>query len=190
VLIALGIVCLLLIGFFVWTRLFGFGQPATGGLIELWDAYEDALGAAQGAADDAQLVSASASWQAASEDGLLAGSSNWAFRFYSPASRQVFDVGANAETAWVALETRVWHTPDHLEEGSWSEGPKDALLVFLAYGGREFIESHSQAMVDVHLSAQEGGEATWSITVLEGDSQDVLSLLIDAESMQVLEISP
>jgi hypothetical protein len=159
-------------------------------LIDLWDAYEQARAAVQAQAQDAQLVSASTQWQVVSEETLLDGASNWSFLFYSPASSDALDVVVNAGTAQVVNQTRVWIAPTAMAEGVWQAGPREVLLVFLAYGGRTFLDEHPQAVVDLHLAGGDEGGTVWIIVALDpglGDEeQSLLSLRIDAETRQVL----
>ena len=158
--------------------------------IELWDAYEQARAAAQTQAKDAQLVSASTQWQAVSEQTMLDGASNWSFVFYSPASNNSLDITVNTGAAQVVNQTRVWGDPNPLTEGAWQAGPREPLLVFLAYGGRTFLAEHPQAMVDLHLAGSEanddGGGAVWTVVALDPKDRSMSLLLIDAETRQVL----
>jgi hypothetical protein len=154
--------------------------------MELWDAYGQAQAAAQAQAKDAQLVSASTQWAAVSEQTLLDGTSNWSFVFYSPANGDSVDVVVNAGTAQVVNQTRVWAAPSSLAGEAWQAGPREALLVFLAYGGRAFLDEHPQAMVDVHLAEGDEGETVWTIVALDPEDHNLFSLLIDAETRQVL----
>ncbi len=157
--------------------------------IELWDAYEQARAAAQTQARDAQLVSASTQWQAVSEQAMLDGASNWSFVFYSPASGNSLDVVVNTGKAQVVNQTRVWVAPNPLAEGAWQAGPRGALLVFLAYQGRTFLDEHPEAMVDLHLASSESDdsrEAVWTLVALDPEDRSLSSLLIDAETNQIL----
>jgi len=189
----LGIGYLLLLGYLVWGNAFSpiaaatIASPTpTRMLVDLWDAYRQARAAAQAQAEDAQLVSASTQWQAVSEETLLDGANNWSFVFYSPANSSSLDAVVNAGTARVVNQTRVWVTPRALAEGGWQSGPQDALLVFLACGGRAFLDEHPQAMVDLHLAEDDEGGVVWTIVALDPKDRSVLSLLVDAESGQVL----
>jgi hypothetical protein len=154
--------------------------------LDLWDAYGEALVAAQAQAEDAQLVSASTQWQMASEEMLLDGVSNWSFVFCSPTSSNSIDVVVNASTAQVVNQTRVWAAPKALVEGAWQAGPREALLVFLAYGGRLFLDEHPQAVVDLHLADGDEGEAVWTIVALDPGDRSLLSLPVGAETRRVL----
>ena len=75
----------LLIGYVVyllWDSMRGptAGPPApiARPVVDLWEAYGQALAAVQARAQDARLVSAATQWQAVSEEVLLNGASNWA----------------------------------------------------------------------------------------------------------------
>jgi hypothetical protein len=155
-------------------------------LVELWDAYEQARVAAQAQAEDVQLVSAKTQWQAVGEQELLDGTGSWSFVFYSPANNHTLDVVVNVGKAHVVKETRVWTDSSVLSEGAWQVGPRDALLVFLAYDGRTFLGEHPQAIVDLHLADDGEGKLVWTIVALDPEDQSLLSVLIDAETMDVL----
>jgi hypothetical protein len=196
--LGLGVGGLLLIGYFV--LIYGpslKSPPPTvappvppGRLVGLWDAYGQARAAAQAEAGDAQLVSASTQWQAVREEVLLAGTGAWLFVFYSPGSSHVLDVVVDVKKSEVANRTQVWAAPEPLAEGAWQKGPRDALLAFLAYGGREFIDQHPQAAVNLHLADGEEGSPVWTITALDPGDRSLVSVAIDAETMQVLFAGP
>ncbi|MDY6875403.1 MAG: hypothetical protein SWK90_04255 [Chloroflexota bacterium] len=196
--IGLGMAGLLLLGYLLWGDVPGLASSATTTalptptqvLITLWDAYEQARTAAQARAEDVQLVSASTQWQAASEQTLLAGASNWSFLFYSAASDNVLDIVVAAEKAQVVDQTQVWVAPKIMAKGAWQAGPRDALLVFLAYGGRAFLDEHPQAVLDLHLAESDSGIPVWTIVALDVGDRSMLSLLVDAGTGQVLSVAP
>ncbi len=189
---------LLLVGYvlyLLWDRAFGptettLAAPAAQVQIELWDAYEQAQAAALAQAKDAQLVSASTQWQAVSEQTLVDGAANWSFVFYSSASSHVLDVVVSAEKAQVVKQTQVWDAPHPLTGEAWQTGPREALLVFLAYDGRTFLAKHPQATVDLHLASsaedQNGGEALWTVVAIDPQGQSMSLAQIDTETRQVL----
>jgi hypothetical protein len=198
-LVGIGLVAsgLLSIGYFV--LVYGLGlkpkaaiRPpvAAGELVLLWDAYEQALSAARAEAGDALLVSASTQWQTASKEVLLAGTDAWLFVFYSPANGHVLDVATDGEGAQVTNRTRVWVAPEPLtEEESWKAGPQDALLIFLAHDGQQFLEGHPQAVVNVRVAESDAGPM-WTVVALDPGDRSVLSLQIDAATNQVLFVAP
>jgi len=195
--IGMGIGGLLLIAYFIWGDAPGLGLPMTDSAptlaqepIELWDAREQAQEAAWSEAGDAHIVSASTQWQTVNEEILLAGADDWSFVFYSPEKETVLDVVVSNSTARVVNQTRVWVAPQTMIEGNWRAGPKDALLVFLAYGGRTFLEEHPNAIVDLHLARSDGASPVWAIVALDASDQSVFALLIDAETGQVISAAP
>jgi hypothetical protein len=183
-------------GYTLWDKMLDQTELATASSaptpvpVELWDAYTLAHEVAQVQADDAQLVSASTQWQTVSEQTLLDGTSNWSFVFYSPASKSSLDVVANAKEAQVVNKTQVWVASSPLPEGAWQEGPREALLVFLAYGGRTFLAEHPDAMVDLHLADGEengnGEGAAWTIVALNPEDRSLFPSQIDAATNQVV----
>ncbi len=200
--VGLGIAGLLLLGYLLRYLLWGdvsiSASPATTAvpptptraLIDLWDAYGQARTVAQARAEDVQLVAASTQWQAASEQALLTGASNWSFVFYSAASDSVLDIVIGVGETQVVNQTRVWVAPKIMAEGAWQSGPKDALLVFLACGGRTFLDEHPQAVVDLHLAEGDSGSPVWAIVALDVSDRSLLSVLIDAGTGQVLSVAP
>jgi hypothetical protein len=150
--------------------------------VELWGAYEQARSAAEGRTPDAALVSASTQWQQPDEQTLLAGPFDWSFVFYSPEKQITLDVVLASGAAQVVKETQIWVSPGTLGEGKWRAGPRDALLAFLAYGGRPFLEQHPEAVVDLNLGPGEAGTAVWTVVALDVGDRGVLAVSIDAES--------
>lgn len=196
--VGLGVELLFLgyLGYTLWdkmldqTNLAAASSTPTPVPLELWDAYALAHEVARVQANDAQLVSASTQWQTVSEQTLLDGTSNWSFVFYSPANKSSLDIVANAQEAQVVNQTRVWAASSPLPEGAWQEGPREALLVFLAYGGRTFLTEHPDAMVDLHLADGEANGnregAAWTIVALNPEDRSLFPSQIDAATNQVL----
>jgi hypothetical protein len=191
--LALGAICLSLYGYLFWdnriTRSPGPADtPPSPGQesVDLWDAYERAQAAARQTGRDAQPVSASTQWQSATEDVLLTGASQWSFGFYAPSDNQALDVVVTRESARVADQSRVWDAPATLSEGAWREGPRDPLLVFLARGGREFLEEHRQAVVSMHLANSEEEGPLWDVAAVTMGDRSLLAVRIDAETLEVL----
>jgi hypothetical protein len=86
----------------------------------------------------------------------------------------------------VADQSRVWDAPATLSEGAWREGPRDPLLVFLARGGREFLEEHRQAVVSMHLANSEEEGPLWDVAAVTMGDRSLLAVRIDAETLEVL----
>ena len=193
---------LLVVGYLTWqagNSLQKMGEPKTVKItvapptpptLEMWDAYERAQAAAWQAAPDARLVSATAQWQGATEKEMLAGADNWVFTFYSPKEGQLIVVHVSPEKAQAVHRTQMQVPPAQLAEGRWQEGPKDALLIFMANGGRAFMETHPGAVIDLHFGNYEGRGAAWDILASDTESREVVTVVIDAETMRILTHSP
>jgi len=195
-LLVLGIGCLFLYGYLFWSGRITLrpgaaasSSTSTQEPVDLWDAYEQAHAAAREEAEDAELLSASTQQQAASEETLMSGVGNWTFVFYTPAGKSVLDVIVDSESARVVNQTRIWNKPEVLTEGAWRKGPRDALLVFLAQGGRKFLEEHLQAVVSLHLDSGDNGEPIWDIAALKMGERSPFAARINAETQEVLSIT-
>ena len=158
--------------------------------IGLWDAYERAAAAAEAVAEDAQLVSASAQWQGPDEERLLAGADIWSFVFYAATNSSIVDIVVGDEAATVVNQTQVLSTPAALPEDAVRAGPRDPLLIFLAYGGSTFLEEYPSAIVDLHLGAGGGAEAVWSSSAIDIEQRKSVSVVIDAETHDVVSAAP
>lgn len=157
--------------------------------VELWDAYERAQVVAQTNATAAPAVSASAQWQRATPKGLLTGASQWSFKFYAAESAEIVHVVVGGEAARLAGRTSAPNAPTTLREGAWLDGPRDPLLVFLAHGGRDFLEKHREAVVSVHLAEVAAEGASWDVAALSTENGSVLAVCIDAETLKVRSTS-
>jgi hypothetical protein len=154
--------------------------------LTLWDAYAVAAVAVRERATDAALLSASTQWKGPSEDDMLAGGTHWAFVFHSRARGSNLDVMVRGDAAQVAKETRVWVAPAPLGPGSWEQGPREALLVFLGIGGRTFLTEHADGAVDLHLGLTDDGLQAWEISAISPATGDLFSALIESGSNRVL----
>lgn len=192
-LLILGIICVSLYGFLFWSnRMATSPEHAAATLspgqepVDLWDAYKRARVTASASTRDAQPVSASTQWQAPTEDTLLAGADQWSFGFYGPGDKKAIDVVVTHDSARLADQTRVWDAPSTLGEGTWQEGPRDALMVFLARGGREFLERHPQTLVSMHLANSEEAGPLWDVAAVNMSDRSLVAVRIDAETLEVL----
>jgi len=189
-----------LLGYLIYERqdiLFEAGQEATltrltppaptPPPIELRYAYEAALGVARGYAEDAQIISASTSWHDTNRETLLAGASAWSFVFYAPTDRQALDIVVDSGGASLVKATRVWEVPPLITRGAWHSELKEVVLVFLAYGGEEFLAAHPHAQTDLHLGPDSEGRTVWSIVAFDNKEKALCSVTIDAATRHVIE---
>ena len=80
----------------------------------------------------------------------------------------------------------MWVAPAPLTEGAWRKGPRDALLVFLAYDGRTFLDQHAEAVVDLHLGEYDSGSPAWTIVALNVSDRSLVAVVIDTETGEVV----
>lgn len=155
--------------------------------LALWEAFQQAQAVARARAADAVLVSASAQWQAPPRSALVTGTADWAFVFYAPGEKAALDVVVDAQGARLVNTAPVWVAPQAVAEGEWlNKGPKDALLVFLAYGGEAFLAASPQAVVEIHLAQGEAGGPVWTVTALDVERRAYLAMTVDALRCTVL----
>ena len=87
--------------------------------IDARQAYERAREAAVTWQSDVQLTGISASWSNASVESVLDGQVGWSFQFYSPATREVQYVSADANTATATRRRAVSAAPQTIDVDSW-----------------------------------------------------------------------
>lgn len=192
-LITLALGCVVLYGYLLWRGDLSFGSvpsAPTGQENDLWQAYGYAYAAARAEADDARIVSASTQWQAPSERALFEETPRWTFVFYSSTDKVELDVVVDDDAGRVVNRTRVWNAPSLLTGALWRAGPDEALRVFLDDGGRGFLSTHPQAVVDLHLRAGDERSAVWNVTALDASDRSLISLRIDANRYEVLSRAP
>ncbi len=189
-LLVLAIVAVSLYGYLFWGGRLARKSPGADPAppqqwVDLWDAYERAQVVVQENGTAAPAVSASAQWQRATPKGLLTGASQWSFKFYAAESAEIVHVVVAGEAARLAGRTSAADVPTTLKEGAWLDGPRDPLLVFLAHGGRDFLEKHREAVVSVHLAEVAAEGASWDVAALSTEDRSVLAVRIDAETLKV-----
>jgi len=153
----------------------------------LSSAYQAAWESTQEEGDDLRLLGASTQWQQASEEAILKEAGNWVFTFYAPSKREEIDVLVKPQGARIVNRSRVYKVRDGLSDGQWQEGPRDALLIFLAQGGREFLTHHPTATVNVHLSSNQS-QAVWTILATDIGAES-LSVQVEATTNRFLSVT-
>ncbi len=159
-------------------------------LVGLWGTYQRAQMALTSAQEDAKLVSAASQWQGVDGETLRSGRGEWTFVFYDAAEREALDVVVSGGSGQIVDRSRIWEAPETLAEDIVYRGPGDAMAVFLAYGGEEFIVEHPEAIVSAHLGVGDGGRPVWTVSAINIADREVLSVAMDVETNQVLSTSP
>ena len=148
-------------------------------------AHERALALAAGWQPDAQLVGVNTSWQLAAGDELTLGRPTWSFRFYSPAARQIQLVMVDKGGARALRQIPVRAAPPPVE-ADWDLGSQDLMLIFLAYGGKEYLARHANASVHFYLKREGDGRSTWTLSGLDPVARQSFVVGVDALSREVV----
>lgn len=158
---------------------------AVGRQVELRTAYEQARTLASSWQSDAQLVGATTSWQLAAGDSLTLSRPAWSFSFYSPAARQVQIVTVNVDGAQANRQIPVRVAPSNVE-ADWDLDSGDLLLIFMAYGGKDFMKRHSRVNIHFQLKGESMGRSIWYLTAIDPVARESFTVSVDALSRQVL----
>ena len=153
--------------------------------LKLAVARERALALASGWQPDAQLVGVNTSWQLAAGDELTFGRPTWSFRFYSPAARQIQIVMVDKGGARALRQVAVRAAPSPVE-ADWDLGSQDLMLIFLAYGGKEYLARHANASVHFYLKREGDGRSTWYLSGLDPVARQSFVVGVDALSREVV----
>lgn len=153
-------------------------------------AYALALATAQTWQPDVALLTAEATWpQGAGVQDLTAGESSWTFTFYS-ANQQAIRVTAVVEENVTLLAERSYQLPYTLPAlDLWQIDSNRAIQLFLAEGGSTFIQNEQITTLIVSLQTDEPiGQFTWSISSFAPQTFHSLTINIDANSGEIINI--
>lgn len=143
--------------------------------------------------EDARLVRASASWSEPTAERLLTEDVAWVFYFFSQKvgrlQRVVVDEQGVSGEAAQAMD----RVPVSIDPDEWQVDSPDALVHFLAHGGREFLTEHHVTTMRVQLSAELlPGRLVWMVVALASTDRTAKGVWVDAVSGEVepMEAAP
>ena len=155
------------------------------------EALPSAREAARAWQEDAQLMSANASWRGVPADELLEEEVSWAFAYFSPGARslRVFQVtpdGAEeAETVDANPNAKV------VGADSWQVDSGEVLSTFLEQGGRDFLQQNPEATISLRLGSTEGGgSSVWLAMGISSADKRTIVVQIDPETGAVKAPAP
>jgi hypothetical protein len=160
-------------------------QPAGEGVTELQVAREQAQARALGWQADARLVGAGTQWQLAGDDRLTLGRPSWSFSYYSPGTGEVQTLTVDQAGTQLVRRVPVRRAPEPVE-ADWSLGSDDLLIIFMAYGGEDFVRQHAHANLHFRLSGQEGERPTWYLSAIDPVARQSFMVRVDALSREVV----
>ena len=140
---------------------------------------------------DAVLLNAQATWpQGTTVTDLLQGETTWGFTFYSAAAEKIAIVSVVEDTAVVVTEGPHQQEAPILSATGWNLDSKDAIEAFLAAGGNSFMETAGVSTLTMALFADDqerNGRMEWQISLFSLQSNQALTVRLDATSGEVLE---
>lgn len=189
-----GLALLLLLGGRVLSASWGGAQseppPPTQQLAGLWGTYQQARIAVTAAGVDLHPISVASHWEGPDGETLRSGRGEWTFVFYDSAEKEALDVVVSEGTGRIVDRSRIWEAPEPLAEEIVWRGPQEAVAIFLAYGGEEFLAAYPEAIVSAHLGVNDDGRPVWTVSAVNIADRNVLSVMTDAETNRVLSTSP
>ena len=138
---------------------------------------------------DAQLASLTATWRETAVD-LVGAPTTWDFRFYSPSRRHYYlvTVVPDGQVQGIEHARQVDLPPPVIPGEAWRVDSVEALATWLDYGGGAMLGTKPGIEVSAQLSVPtEGGELTWTVVGYDVQDEDFLTVMIHAESGEVLK---
>jgi hypothetical protein len=133
---------------------------------------------------DAQLVSATATWDFAEIDDLSR-PVDWTFQFYSPGTQQLYVVNVGEARATPLVGSLSPYELPTIAPGRWRADSYDALSAWLNEGGATFLGSHSVVDVNARIRQAEEGRIEWSVVGVARDQDEQHVVVMDAETGRV-----
>jgi hypothetical protein len=164
-------------------------QPRT--LETARDTYPAAVAEAQNWQDEAQLVSATASWSNVQTLEDLQQTAAWGFTFLSPQTRQVRvvsvtpDGAEHVQTADATAKTR------GVEVSAWRVDSEQVLNLFLDNGGRDFLAQYPGATITLRVGLEEDSERlVWYAMGIYSPERATIVVVVDATTGELLSTTP
>jgi len=156
---------------------------------------QEALPSAQEAArawqEDAQLVSANASWRGLPADELLEEEASWAFAYFSPGARALRVLQVTPEGAEEAETMDANPNAKVVDADSWHVDSGEVLSTFLQQGGRDFLQENPEATVNLRLgSTEDGGSLVWLAMGISSADKRTIVVQVDPVTGAVKSPAP
>ena len=155
------------------------------------EAYALALSEARNWQDDAQLVSATASWANVGSEEQLAEDVAWGFTFLSGQSAETQILSVTRVGAERVREMRSTSAMRAADVASWQVDSPQALALFLEHGGRDFLNQHPGATISLRLGPEEeSSRLVWLAMGIQSADKSTMVLEVDASTGEVLNDAP
>jgi hypothetical protein len=155
------------------------------------DTYPAAVSEAQSWQDEAQLVSATASWSNVQTEEDLQQTVEWGFTFLSPQTRQVRvvsvtpDGAEHVQTADATAKTR------GVQVSAWRVDSEQVLSLFLDNGGRDFLAQYPGTTITLRVGLEEDSERlVWYAMGIYSPERATIVVAVDATTGELLSTAP
>ena len=140
--------------------------------------------------EDALLIMGINSWpQLDSPDDLTTTRGDgWFYTFYSPSSGNAASFGVNDTGVSQGQEYSAREQLNPRPPSEWRVGDDAAVEIFLANGGREFMDTETSIYMTMQLSTVEDhSRVQWLIAAVADETGHSLTMWIDAQSGEVMD---
>ncbi|HSM58634.1 MAG TPA: hypothetical protein VK879_20945 [Candidatus Sulfomarinibacteraceae bacterium] len=148
------------------------------------EAFALALPIAQQWAEDAQMVSASATWPEGA--ALTPENAGWSFMFYSPGRSETGLVSVSGNAARLLRNSATNRSLQPLDLDRWQTDSPAVVETLMAHGGEEFLQTHNQPTLSLTFSALDALQ--WQAQLIDRERRTMLTVEIDPGSGAVTAI--
>lgn len=144
-------------------------------------------------ANDAQLISANASWPRVLSQDQVGEPGQWTYRFYSPGKERLLiaKVEPDGRVRTVEHVVRVTVPPPALSSETWLIDSPTALATWLDYGGADLVKRNPGLEVLVQLRTVGNHDGpVWMVVGTDKRTQDIHVVLVDANLGVVIPTDP
>lgn len=149
------------------------------------EAYELAHPTAQAWAEDARLLSASATW--AEGASFTTEDAGWSLLFYSPERSETGLVSVSKGRARLLRNSATNRSLLPLSLENWQVDSPAVIDTLMAHGGEEFVQMHNQATLSLTFNALDALQ--WQAQLIDREQQTILTVEIDPISGAVTTIN-
>jgi hypothetical protein len=152
------------------------------------EAYALALSEARSWQNDAQLVSATASWANVGSEEQLLQDVAWGFTFLSAQSAETQIISVTRLGAERVREMRSSSAVRTADVASWQVDSPEVVSLFLEHGGRDFVNQHPGATISLRLGPEEeNARLVWLAIGIHSVDKSTMVLEVDASTGEVLD---
>ena len=146
--------------------------------------YPLAKEAAQGWANDIELIAAGSDWPTVLAVDQVGEPSSWGYRFYSPSKKQMLFVTVEPDGQVETIEHKPEITlpPRIVDTNNWLFDSPTALALWLDFGGADMLAANPgmELLAQLRVTGDTGGPA-WLVTGVDQRTEEMLMVVVDAQ---------